>query len=76
MSKTDTTAANRARRYRQRRREGALCFRGEASPEIVAALVAEGWISKGEAWDAVAFGAVISDFLDCWQRGTLRHYKP
>lgn len=66
------TPAEKQRRYRRRLREGSRCFRGEVEPETIAALVAEGWLSEGEAWNAVTFGQVVSDFLDCWRRGTLR----
>ena len=64
-----TSAAERTRRYRARRKAGDRWVPGfDVSREVLARLIEEGWTSAEEASDPQKLADVIADFLDCWAR--------
>ena len=75
MSETPTPAAERQRRCRERQRQGARCMGGDVPPDVVCALVENGWLDAGEADDPRKLGAALVDLADCWMRGTLKPPK-
>ncbi len=64
-------ATKRQRRCRERLRQGARCMGGDVPPDVVWALVENGWLGPGEADDSRKLGAALVDLADCWMRGTL-----
>ena len=75
-SHAPTLAAERQRRCRERHRQGARCMGGDVPPDVVRALVKNGWLDVGEADDSRKLGAALVDLADCWMRGTLKPPKP
>ncbi len=67
-----TSAAERQRVYRARKRNGARFIRGDLSSEAVDALIAGGWVGASEAGDPTKLAEAVADLIDCWARGTLR----
>ncbi len=67
----ETTAAERMRKLRDRRRIGSLCFRGDVPREVIDALIRKGWLGANEAADPARLGEVLVDLADCWAHGTL-----
>ena len=48
---------------------------GDVPPDVVCALVENGWLGPGEADDSRKLGAALVDLTDCWMRGTLEPPK-
>ncbi len=71
-----TTAAARQRRFRERRRDGVRCMRGDVPADVVRALVRSDWLASDEADDPRQLGAALIDLADCWMTGTLKLPKP
>ncbi len=67
--------AERQRHYRERLRQAARCMRGDMPPDVVRALVENGWLDAGEADDPRKLGAALIDLADCWMRETLEPPK-
>ena len=70
-----TPAAERQRRRRERQRQGARCMGADVPPDVVCALVENGWLGPGEADDSRKLGAALVDLADCWMRETLEPPK-
>ncbi len=68
-------AAERQRRRRERKRQGARCMAGDVPADVVRALVKNGWLGLSEADDPRKLGAALVDLADCWMRGTLKPPK-
>ena len=68
-------AAERQRRCRERQRQGARYMGGDVPPDVVRALVENGWLDAGEADDPRKLGAALVDLADCWMRETLESPK-
>ena len=66
-----TSAAERQRRFRERRREGLRRMAGDVPADLVRALVENGWLGPDEANEPRKIGAALLDLADCWMRGTL-----
>ena len=58
-----TSAADRARRYRERLREGLHVARVEVGPEDIQALVREGLLEPGKSGDRAAISEAIERLL-------------
>ncbi len=71
-----TPAAARQRQFRERRREGVRCMRGDVPADVVRALVRSDWLASDEADDPRQLGAALIDLADCWMTGTLKLPKP
>ena len=76
MTDAPLTDAERQRQFRERRREGVRCMRGDVPVDIVRALVRNDWLASDEADDPRQLGAVLIDLVDCWMTGTLKLPKP
>ncbi len=72
MPDAPTPAAERQRRYRQRRARGMRMLTVELRPECLERLVAEGWLNAEEARDAAKVCDAVADLLDCYGRRTLQ----
>ena len=68
MTGKQTSAAERTRRYRARRKAGAQLVRLEITREVLECLIAHGWTSRVEALDPDKLSDAVWDFLDCWAR--------
>ncbi len=66
----------RQRRCRERKRQGARRMGGDVLPDVLRALVKNGWLDAGEADDPRKLGAALVDLADCWMRETLKPPKP
>lgn len=64
--------AHRQRLYRARRRDGVRLLSIEVDPQLVAAMIARGWLSVAEATEPQLIAAAIYDLLDCWACETLQ----
>ena len=64
-------AAEKQRRYRERKKTGGAAFRGQMSGEQLRRLIEIGWIDKREIGNPLALGADLLDIADCHLRGTL-----
>ncbi len=71
-----TPEAARQRRCRERQRQGVRCMGGDVPPDVVRALVKNGWLGLGEVDDPRKLGAALVDLVDCWMRGTLKPPQP
>ena len=71
MTGKQTSAAERTRRYRARRKAGAQLVRLEITREVLECLIAHGWTSKVEAQDHDNLSNAVWNLLDCWERGML-----
>ncbi len=67
-----TSAAERQRRHRERRRHGMRMLTVALRPECLERLVAEGWLNAEEARDAAKVNDAVADLLDCYGRRTLQ----
>ena len=67
-----TPAAERQRRYRDRRARGMRMLTVELRPECLERLVAEGWLNAEETRGAAKVGDAVADLLDCYGRRTLQ----
>ncbi len=65
----------RQRQCRERKRQGVRCMGGDVPPDVVRALVKNGWLGVGEADDSRKLGAALVDLADCWMRETLEPPK-
>lgn len=68
---TPTTAAERMRRCRRRRKLGMRLAAAEVPADVVAGLAERGWLDAAEAEDPRRLGGVLVDVADCLVRGTL-----
>ncbi len=71
MTVAPPTAADRQRRYRQRRKFGLMVAAAEVPADVVAGLAERGWLDVAEAEDPRRLGDVLVDVDDCLVRGTL-----
>ena len=71
-SHATTPAAERQRRYRERRARGMRVLAVELGPEVLERLVAEGWLNAEEAQDTAKICDAVTDYFDCYGRRTLQ----
>ncbi len=64
-------AAEKQRRYRERKRAGSRIASTEISSDVIEGLIRHGWISAEEAKDPSALGAALADLADCYCDGRL-----
>ncbi len=69
-------AATRQRQFRDRRRQGVRCMRGDVPADVVRALVRNDWLAPDEVDYPRQLGASLIDLADCWMSGTLKLPKP
>ena len=75
MTDAPLTDAERQRQFRERRREGVRCMRGDVPVDIVRALVRNDWLGLDEVEDPRKLGVALVDLVDCWTHGTLKPPK-
>ncbi len=75
MSTQDPTAAERQKRCRKRKQAGLRRARVYLLPDVVTALVENGWIGAHEIDDQDRLGDAVEDLSDCWARDILRPPK-
>ena len=63
---TISNPAERMRRYRERRRVGAVSVRLEVMPDTVQQLVADGWLPKERAAESKAVSDALCELLEQW----------
>ncbi len=66
-----TSAAERQRRHRERRRAGVAVYQVEVTQEAKTRLIQRDWLNEAEAQDRKSVTAALEDLLDCYGRGTL-----
>jgi len=59
-------AAERQRRYRERRRRGVLIAWAELTPECIEAMIARGRLPAADTTDARSLGAAVSRLVAEW----------
>ncbi len=64
-----TAAAERQRRYRDRRRQGVRCMRGDVPADVVVGLAERGWLDVGETKDPLRLGDVLVKVARRWLHG-------
>ena len=66
-----TSAAERARQYRQRQAAGVQRLPIDVYPDVAESLIERGWCSDEELADKQQLAAIIADVLHCWASATL-----
>ena len=75
MPDRSLTDAERQQQCRQRKRAGLRRARVYLPPDVVDALVENGWIGAHEIGDSDRLGDAVGDLSDCWARDMLRPPK-
>ena len=67
------TSRERTARHRARRREGVRLADGvEVTDRAIEKFIEADWASPEEISDKRRLADIVTNFLDCWARGTLR----
>jgi hypothetical protein len=69
---TPTPAAQRMRRYRERRKAGAVLVELECPPDAIDSLVAHGWPDPARRDDRGAIGEAVCGLVNAAGRARLR----
>ncbi len=66
-----TSAAERQRRHRERRRAGVAVYQVEVTQEAKTRMIQRGWLYEAEARYRKCVQAALGDLIDCFARSTL-----